>query len=231
MVPAHQQFLPICARSPRQRNRAAASWVLFAPLLFLLIVAIPAQAETDSPRGKVLLVRGVLTVFSLGLDELAQKLPGEDLDVQVVTASMSGVAVRQIGQQYARGELRGPLVLIGHSLGGDLLPSLAQQLGDVGQTVDLMVMIDSTNPSDAPKNVRRCVNLYQSNFSPAWFRVFRGAPIRAANPATQLVNVDIRQLPEQDEAAKLNHFNIEASKWIHEMVLREVEYAVKSRGQ
>ncbi len=132
---------------------------------------------------------------------------------------MSGLAVRQIAQQYARGELQGPLVLIGHSLGGDLLPGLAQQLDAAGQQVDLMVMIDSTNPSDAPRNVRRCVNMYQSNFSPTWFRVFRGVPIRADHADTQLVNVDIRQLPERDKAAKLNHFNIEASTWIHDIAM------------
>jgi hypothetical protein len=231
MVLARQESPLFHARQSPRRNREVATGVLFASLLFLWIDAFPARAETSTPRGKILLVRGVLTVFSLGLDDLAQKLPDEGLDVQVVPASMSGVAVRQIGQQYARGELQGPLILIGHSLGGDLLPSLAQQLGDAGQTVDLMIMIDSTNPSEAPKNVRRCINLYQSNFSPTWFRVFRGAPIRAANPATQLVNVDIRELPEQAEAAKLNHFNIEASNWIHQMVIREVEEAVKSRRE
>jgi hypothetical protein len=199
--------------------------------LWIFAASGPAQAESESLRGKVLLVRGLMTVFSLGLDDLAEKLPCEELDVQVVPASMSGVAARQIAQQYARGELRGPLVLIGHSLGGDLLPGLAQQFAHSGQTVDLMVMIDSTNPSDAPSNVRRCVNLYQSNFSPTWFRMFRGAPIRATNPETQLVNVDIRQLPEREEAAALNHFNIEASNWIHELVIREVQYVVRSRGQ
>jgi hypothetical protein len=209
----------------------AASSAPLAALLLVLIAVVPARAESESPRGKVLLVRGVMTVFSLGLDDLAKKLPREELNVEVVPASMSGLAARQIAQQYAQGELRGPLVLVGHSLGGDLLPGLAQQLGDSGQIVDLMVMIDSTNPSDAPKNVRRCVNLYQSNFSPTWFRVFRGAPIRATNPTTQLINVDIRQLPEREEAAKLNHFNIEASDWIHQLVIREIEYAVRTRGE
>jgi hypothetical protein len=214
-----------------QRWRVIAWSIRITALLLVLIASVPARAESESTRGKVLLVRGAMTVFSLGLDDLAKKLPREELEVQVVPASMSGLAVRQIAQQYARGELRRPLVLIGHSLGGDLLPGLAQQLGDSGQTVDLMVMIDSTNPSDAPGNVRRCVNLYQSNFSPTWFRVFRGVPIRATNPDTQLVNVDIRQLFEREEAAKLNHFNIEASNWIHDMVIREIEYALRTRGE
>jgi alpha-beta hydrolase superfamily lysophospholipase len=175
-----------------------------------------------------LLVRGVLTVFSLGLDDLAQELQQQDLDVQVVPAALATPAVERMARQYADGELDGPLVLIGHSLGGDLLPRLAQRLAAYGLTVDLMVMIDSTHPSDSPENVLRCVNLYQSNPSPAWFRGLHGAPIRATNPATQLANIDIRQLPEQDEAAGLNHFNIEASRWIHRMVVREVLRVVQA---
>ena len=231
MMRSSQESRPYRVRPLRHALRGVApGWALVACWLALVFVA-PARAETDAPRGKVLLVRGFMTVFSLGLDDLAKKLPPEELDVRVVPAAMSRIAVRQIAQQYARGELQGPLVLIGHSLGGDLLPGLAQQLDAAGQQVDLMVMIDSTNPSDAPRNVRRCVNMYQSNFSPTWFRVFRGVPIRAVHADTQLVNVDIRQLPERDEAAKLNHFNIEASTWIHDMVIREVEYAVKSFGR
>jgi hypothetical protein len=232
MVRWPDQQLPTARAFPRHSwRRRAASLVPLAVSLWMFAISGSAQTESESLRGKVLLVRGAMTVFSLGLDDLAMKLPCEELDVQVVSASMSGLAARQIAQQYARGELRGPLVLIGHSLGGDLLPGMAQQLGHFGQTVDLMVMIDSTNPSDAPANVRRCVNLYQSNSSPTWFRMFRGIPIRATNPETQLVNLDIRQLSEREEAAGLNHFNIEASNWIHELVIREVQYVVRSRGQ
>jgi hypothetical protein len=231
MVRSDQQ--PPAARALLRRgwHRPAASLMPVAVSLWMLAASCSAQAESGSLRGKVLLVRGAMTVFSLGLDDLAKKLACQELDVQVVPASMSGLAARQVAQQYARGELRGPLVLIGHSLGGDLLPGLAQQFACFGQTVDLMMMIDSTNPSAPPRNVRRCVNLYQSNSSPAWFPVFRGVPIRATNPETQLVNVDIRQLSEREEAARLNHFNIEASNWIHALVIREVQYVVGSRVQ
>lgn len=221
---------PFPVRPPRRSIRASAAAIrlALASCLLVLVTAPPGRADAPPAGGKVLLVRGILTVFSLGLDDLARELAGEDVDVQVVPAAMATQAVERIGQQYADGQLSGPLVLIGHSLGGDLLPKLAQRLAAYDQTVDLMVMIDSTHPSDCPQNVLRCVNLYQSNSGPAWFRVLHGAPIRARNPATQLVNVDIRQLPEQDEAARLNHFNIEASKWIHRMVVREVLQVMQS---
>lgn len=204
---------------------------LGALLLILLSGTVAARADSGPPRGTVLLVRGVMTVFSLGLDDLATKLPCHELEVQVVPTSWAPHATRHIAQRYMRGKLDGPLVLIGHSLGGDMLPGLARQLGASGQAVDLMIMIDATNPSDVPMNVRRCVNLYQSNFSPTWFRVFRGIPIRATNPATELVNVDIRQFPEIQEAATLHHFNIEDSDWVHQVVIGEIQHLLRSRGE
>ncbi len=172
-----------------------------------------------------------MTVFSLGLDDLATKLPRETLEVQVVPTSWSPHATRNIAERYRRGELNGPLVLIGHSLGGDMLPGLARQLGTAGLNVDLMILIDSTNPADVPVNVRRCINLYQSNLSPTWFRVFRGAPIRATNPATQLVNVDLRQFPEIGQTPTLHHFNIDASTWVHQIVMGEIQHLIRSSGQ
>ncbi len=232
MLRTDQQSHSVCAiRKDNRRGFLASAVPLAALLLILLSGTVEAQAESGPPRGKVLLVRGVMTVFSLGLDDLAMKLPCEELEVQVVPASWSPHATRGIAERYMRGELAGPLVLIGHSLGGDMLPGLARQLGDSGQAVDLMIMIDSTSPSDVPMNVRRCVNLYQSNFSPTWFRVFRGVPIRATNPATELVNVDIRQFPEIQEAATLHHFNIDASDWIHQVVICEIQHLLRSRGE
>ena len=179
-------------------------------------------AVQTARHGKILLVRGMFTVFSLGLDDLATRLSAQGYNTEVVPACVSHPAVDDVCRKYATNELSGPLVLIGHSLGGDLLPGLADRVAAYRRVVDLLVMIDSTFPGDCPHNVRRCVNLYQSNFSPEWFRIFRGAPIRAKNAATELVNVDIRRFPGQTEAASLDHFNIEASPWIHQMVINEV---------
>jgi len=167
-------------------------------------------------------VRGVFTVFSLGLDDLAKQLQEDGMDVQVVPAALSRAAVDQIVCEYVHGECCGPLVIVGHSLGADLLPGLARRFQASGLSVDLLVMIDSTNPSEPPANVKRCVNLYQSNASPEWFRVFRGAPIRCRYETTELVNVDIRKLAHQGEANGINHFNIEASAWVQQLVAKEV---------
>jgi hypothetical protein len=187
-----------------------------------LLIRTGNSAERLGRNGKILLVRGLFNVFSLGLDDLAAQLSRRGYNAEVVPAGLSYTVVDDVSRKYANGELKGPLVLIGHSLGGDLLPELANRLAAHRRTVELLVMIDSTFPSDCPGNVRRCVNLYQSNFSPEWFRVFRGVPIRAQAATTEVVNVDIRRLTNHPDAAQLDHFNIEASPWIHQMVIAEV---------
>jgi pimeloyl-ACP methyl ester carboxylesterase len=184
--------------------------------------ALSGVAGEAHVPGKVLLVRGVLTVFSLGLDDLADRLRRKGLDVQIVPASLAFSTAGKIAEDYAAGRTKGPLVIIGHSLGGDLGPALARRFGRQGVPVDLLVMIDSTNPSSIPENVKRCVNLYQSNFSPTWFRIFRGAPTEAKSGQTNLTNIDIRELPEKGQATQLNHFNIEKSPWVHDIVSREL---------
>ena len=226
-VPSFRDLLGSSVPRRRQDDSNISRRCCVERLLGLTLLGIGSPGFSGEPpvrqgKGKVLLVRGILTVFSLGLDDLTARLNQQGCDAEVVPACLSSWAVEDICAKYATGELQGPLVLIGHSLGGDLLPGLADQLARNRRPVDLLVMIDATFPSPCPANVRRCVNIYQSNFSPEWFRIFRGAPIQARNRDTQLINVDIRQLTDHPDAAKLDHFNIEASPWIHHMVMNEV---------
>ena len=115
-----------------------------------------------------------------------------------------------------------PVVIIGHSLGGDLAPKLAQLFAESNVPVDLLFMLDSTMPTSPPDNVGICVNMFQNNGTPDWARMFRGTNIDSHGSQTQLINVDIRELAGRDKTAKINHFNIDANPWIHEVVIKMV---------
>ncbi|MCH5377156.1 MAG: hypothetical protein JJ992_24605 [Planctomycetes bacterium] len=208
---------------PRSPWKRPGTTSLFCPIfLACLLFATGLQADETRAHGRALVVRGAFTVFSLGLDDLAEQLSEDGMDVQVVPAALSRSAADRIICEYVNCDCCGPLVLVGHSLGGDLLPGLARRFARSGLSVDLMVMIDSTNPSNPPANVKRCINMYQSNASPEWFRVFRGAPIRKHSDATELINVDIRELAHNGEADGINHFNIDTSGWVQRMVVNQV---------
>ena len=99
-------------------------------------------------------------------------------------------------------------------------PKLAETFGDKRVPVDLLVMLDSTMPTSPPSNVKRCVNMYQDNGTPDWARVFRGTSIDARSSKTEMINIDIRKLAGKDKTAGINHFNIDANPWVHDLIVQ-----------
>ncbi len=192
--------------------------------------AKPAGYLDGQPTGRILIVRGIFTVFSLGLDDLAKKLQDRGYDVQVTTAAGSNFAARQLRDSIYSAKDKSPLIIIGHSLGGDLAPMLAQTFAEKSVPVDMLIMLDSTMPTSPPVNVKRCVNLYQSNATPEWARLFRGANISAKSQNTELINIDIRKIAGKDKTAGINHFNIDANPWIHDLIIDAVKQADPGPG-
>lgn len=196
---------------------------LIIPALILMTAGnAEARDDTTPVRGRVLIVRGIFSVFSLGMDTLADKLRNEGYDVRVTTSAWSHQTAASLKSEILASRNAESLFIIGHSLGGDLAPGLAKSFGEDGLRVDMLIMLDSTMPSSPPANVRCCVNLYQSNYSPSWCRVFRGTDIDAASSTTEMINVDVRKVAAQQQAAKINHFNIDSDPWIHDLVIRAV---------
>ena len=178
-----------------------------------------------NPKARILIVRGIFTVFSLGMDDLAAKLRSQGYAVQVSTAAQSNQAAKQLRDYLIRTNERTPVIIIGHSLGGDPAPRLARTFAEKKVPVDMLIMLDSTMPSVPPANVRRCVNLYQSNLTPDWAPVFRGSRIDAHADETEMYNIDIRKLAGKEKTSGINHFNIDANPWIHDLIMEAVQYA------
>jgi hypothetical protein len=178
-----------------------------------------AGLSVDEPLGQVLIVRGVLTVFSLGMNDLGKKLQEHGYRVRVTAAIQGTMAAEQLRDATLLQQHRLPTIIIGHSLGGDLAPRLAAVFAEKNLPVDLLIMLDSTMPSSPPSNVKRCVNLYQSNSSPEWAPLFRGSRINPQTTASELFNVDIRKLGGREKTAGIHHFNIDTNEWIHELLV------------
>lgn len=181
-----------------------------------------SQPTSKEPKGRILIVRGIFTVFSLGMDDLGKKLQKLGYQVKVTPSATSYREADLLCTQILRSEKKSPLIIIGHSLGADLAPKLATTFADRDVPVDMLIMLDSTMPSSPPQNVKRCVNLYQSNSSPSWARVFRGTDINARSHKTEMINVDIRKLAGHEQTAGINHFNIDANPWIHDLIVEAV---------
>ena len=186
----------------------------------------PVIYESEDPVANVLIVRGVLTVFSLGMNQVGRELQDLGYTVSVVPAIQAHKEALRIRNQMARNDSDIPLIIMGHSLGGDLAPKMAAVFGEKDIQVDLLIMLDSTMPTAPPKNVARCLNLYQTNRTPDWAPVFRGSEIQAKAKETELINVNIRELAGRNQTQGINHFNIDSSPWIHKLLVKAIQSGV-----
>jgi hypothetical protein len=180
-------------------------------------IAAPEKPKARAPRGggtgHVYLLRGLMNIFSLGMDDLAAKLQARGVSATVHNhADWQGIA-DDIAAKYKAGK-HGPVILIGHSLGADAVMIQAEYLGKKGVPVALVVPFDGTASYAASSNVARVMNLTQRDY--AYMR--RGAGFRGS-----LQNIDV------SKDASIDHITIDKSARLHNMVVGTV-LGVLGRG-
>jgi hypothetical protein len=172
-----------------------------------------AAPRAGSGTGHVYLLRGLLNIFSLGMDDLASKLQARGVAATVHNhADWQGIA-DSIAEKYKAGK-HGPVILIGHSLGADAVMIQAEYLGKKGVPVALVVPFDGTGSYAASPNVARVMNLTQRDY--AYMR--RGAGFKG-----NLQNIDV------SKDSSIDHINIDKSGRLHNMVVGAV-LGVLGRG-
>jgi thioesterase superfamily protein len=184
------------------------SWRLTA--VGMLVIGMALAFGTDSGRAQsrahVYLLRGLMNIFSLGMDTLT-----EQLNRRGVYATVHGYGEWQTLADRAAADFKagkeGPIILIGHSLGADAVMEMAAYLGRKGIPVALVVPFDGTQSFAASDNVARVLNLTQRDY--AYMR--RGPGFHGT-----LVNLDVSSDPSID------HINIDKSPRLHARVVSEV---------
>ena len=109
-------------------------------------------------------MRGLLNIFSLGMDQLAAQIQSHGIDASVYNHTFADVIVNRIVQMYRAGD-HGPYMLVGHSLGADAVMGMAQELNAQAVPVALVVPVDGTGSSVAPRNVACVINLTQRRYA------------------------------------------------------------------
>jgi len=116
-----------------------------------------------------------------------------------------------------RAGARGPVIVIGHSLGADAAFLMARRLNDASVPVALLVTFSPVDNGTVPANVSRAVNYFQSNS--AWHGRATGGPGFRGS----LANVDLAH------AAGITHFNIEKAQQLHTATIANVLRAIAAR--
>jgi hypothetical protein len=171
-----------------------------------MMLALGASPSMAQSRAHVYLLRGLMNIFSLGMDTLASELSKRGVYATVDNHADWQSLADGAAARYKAGT-EGPIILIGHSLGADAVMEMADYLGRKGVPVALVVPFDGTQSFSASSNVARVVNLTQRDY--AYMR--RGPGFHGS-----LVNVDVSSDPNID------HLTIDKSPRLHARVISEV---------
>jgi pimeloyl-ACP methyl ester carboxylesterase len=192
--------------------------VLVAALMVVMFTPFASHARTwhggVRSTAHVYLLRGLMNVFSLGMDELAAKIRAQGIVATVHNHAEYEELADEAARNYKAGE-EGPIIIIGHSLGADAAVHMANRLGALGVPVKLVVPFDPVNPTTAGANIARVVNLYISDG--VGRSVARGSGFRGV-----LENIDLKSRVD------VGHMSIDKSWQLQQQVLGYVLAAVRS---
>lgn len=197
----------------------------FAGLVFTGCAA-PRSAGIQMPRaGQVYCIRGLMDVFSLGMNTLADELREQGVDAYAISGPAWPGLAQELGDEYENRNDVPPLVFIGHSYGADDAVRMARYLDERQVRVSLLVLLDATIPPKIPRNVDRCVHLYRATVAGDVLPfVFAGNPVIKENDnnRTHLYNCDLNEVEEKEGFSSVGHMNIDKSDSIHARVIKEV---------
>jgi hypothetical protein len=205
--------------------RDQASWrrlqgIAIAVLLLLPIgagsaLAVPNSASTAS-TAHVYLLRGVLNIFSLGLDDIAAQLRAQGIPVTVANfASWSSLA-DEAAAGYRNGRIK-TIILVGHSSGATALPDMVARLDQLGAPVKLAIGLDSVFRTRLSGRVGRYINFYIANGA--------GEPVATTGQFQgKLENVNVQNVPG------VGHMSIEKNQIMQRKVISEIDAVVFGRS-
>ncbi len=172
-------------------------------------------AAAPAAGAHVYLLRGVLNIFSLGLDEIAAKLQQQGINVTIANYLSWASLADEAAAEYRSGRTR-TIVLVGHSSGATSLPDMVARLDQQGVPVKLAIGLDSVFHTSLTGHVGRYINFYIANGA--------GTPVaRAKGFSGSLENVNVQNVPG------VGHITIDKSQIMQQKVISAIDAVVFSR--
>ena len=196
----------------------SARWLiaLKAALVAIVLVGQPLNAKavpaTQAAQTHVYLMRGVLNIFSLGMDQMAYRLQAQGINASVHNHMLWSSVAADAAAAYKSGKIK-TIILVGHSSGATCLPDIVASLSAQGVPVKLAIGLDSVFRTSLTGKVGRYINFYIAN----------GAGTRVEktkNFSGELDNVDVERVPG------ISHVSIDKNEVIQQKVIAAIDAAV-----
>jgi len=159
----------------------------------------PIQVGRDlshvTRTGEVYLMRGLLNVFSRGMDVMADRMRAKGFDAISYNHADWMPYARDIIERSKKKQVSYPIIIMGHSLGGNEAPKMANFLAENGVKTSLIVTFDPTEPQVVGKSIDTVINYYLPNG--------RNTIQKASGFKGSLSNVNVSGIPD------IEHTNVE----------------------
>ena len=199
--------------SALRRNLLKAA-VMAVALFAATLAPAAVQAAPARASAHVFLMRGVLNIFSLGMDQIAARLQQQGIQASVQNYLLWASAADEAAAEYKSGRAK-VIILVGHSSGATVLPDMVARLSQQGVPVKLAIGLDSVFHTSLSGRVGRYINFYVANG--AGTRVERSRNFQGT-----VENVDVENVPG------VGHLTIDKNELIQRKVIAAIDAAVAS---
>jgi hypothetical protein len=154
----------------------------------LVLSSVAAQSAHAPGRPHVYLVRGLINIFSLGLDSVAERLRNQGINATVHN-HIEWLGLTENAIDECKSGSASQIILVGHSLGATAVIDMADRMSQAGVEASLVVSMDPVTRPTATGTMRKLINYYISNGV--------GQPVdRGPGFRGMLQNVDLKDNPE-----------------------------------
>ncbi|MFK7901446.1 MAG: hypothetical protein AB8B49_01260 [Nitratireductor sp.] len=163
--------------------------------------------------GEVYSMRGLLNIFSRGMDVMAKKLRTRGYDAISYNHGNWRPVAEDIVKRARQKKVNYPIVILGHSLGGNEASSMANYLGSKGIKVSFVATFDPTESRSVGKNIGKVVNYYLPNG--------RNTISKRSSFKGKLNNIDVTNITD------IKHTNVEKNPGLQNKTFKTIKSITK----
>jgi hypothetical protein len=177
----------------------------------------PAGSVQPYGYGRIILLRGLMNIFSRGMDALETEMKQRGLPAKVYNHTAWQETADTMIAEYKTSKSMLPVIIIGHSLGADASLIMANYLAEHGVPVSLVVTFDGVvDPAIMTTGTAQVINYFKPHGFGQQVRATRG--FRGT-----ITNIDLSDHPE------IEHLNIDKIQSLHDDTIAKVLEIMKKK--